>query len=124
MAFAHRKPDFETFPDDAECPEGSNGILQNGLSLIDDTPIPPAPDPDSCVFGANNTFPEVGPTNGTSVFGWCGGCFQSITLTLTRQDGGHDSIPQSIEFQPQRSPLPQNGTVNITGISRRRRRRR
>lgn len=102
--------DFESFPDDAECPDGANGVIQNGLSLLDDTPIPPFSE-DSCAFGNNNTF--VVPTNGTSIFGWCGGCDQNITLTLTRQDGNPFNL-ESIDF----SRFPgsgSNGTINITG---------
>lgn len=106
--------DFETFPDNTECPVGGNGVLENGLSLIDDTPTPPAPDVDSCVFGSNNTFPNVGPTNGTSVFGWCGSCFQSITLTLARQDGEPFNL-RSIDFNRTLAATG-NGTVNITGF--------
>ncbi|MDZ7782018.1 MAG: hypothetical protein U5K56_03420 [Halioglobus sp.] len=108
--------DFETFPDSAQCPDGGTGVIENGLSLIDDTPIPPFSDEDSCVFGANNTFPLVGATNGTSVFGWCGvDCPnpQVITLTLTRQDGAPFDL-QSIDFSRTASST-ENGAVNITG---------
>ena len=102
--------DFEIFPDNAECPDGGNGVTQNGLSLIDDTPTPPF-EVDSCGFGVNNTF--VTPTNGTSIFGWCGECDQLITLTLTRQDGAPFNL-ESIDFS--RFPgSPNSGTVNISG---------
>lgn len=106
--------DFDIFPDNTECPVGGNGVTQNGLSLVDDTPTPPAPDVDSCVFGTNNSFPDVGPTNGTSVFGWCGSCFQLTTLTLTREDSAPFNL-LSIDFS-RTITSTENGTVNIIGF--------
>lgn len=109
--------DFDNFPATAVCPDGSTGVNQNGLSIADDTPSPPA-QPDSCVLGANNDFPPPGgpgvPTNGTSVLGWCGACApQSLTLTLERQDNAPFNLV-SIDFS--RFPGEGNGTVNITGF--------
>ncbi len=107
--------DFEDFPDTAACPDGANGVIQNGLSIVDDTPIPPN-DPDSCVLGAANEFPDPPgvPTNGTTVFGWCGDCNPTpLTLTLTRQDAAPFNLV-SIDFS--RFPAPESGTVNITGF--------
>lgn len=105
--------DFETFPDDAECFDNAAGVVENGLSLVDDTPIP-AFDPDSCAVGVNSSpdFPQ--PGNGSNIFAWCGACDQLITLTLTRQDGTPFNL-ESVDFN--RFPdSPSPATVNITGF--------
>ena len=106
---------FESFADDAECPAGAAGVVQNGLSLMDDTPYP-AMDSESCVFGPNNMFPPPGPivTNGTVVYGWCGNCSASVlTITLQREDGAPFQL-RSIDF----SRIPGSSgsaVINITG---------
>jgi len=101
---------FESFPDDAECPEAGGPVIENGLRLVDDTPMPPF-SLDSCVAGPDADVDLV--TNGTVVFAWCGACDQLITLTLTRQDAAPFNL-ESIDFN--RFPMETSpGTVNVTG---------